>query len=243
MGSSDGIRSRSASQGMNVSQAVAHWKARLYLVLGCMIAISVGASAKAHPHVFVDGGVDFVFQTDGQLGSVIVTWRYDPFETLYILSDLGIVPQAGSDFSDEDRVEVEARLGEFPPDFDGSAHLSIDQQPVPLDWPRDLTAKMVGDRLEVSFTRELLTPASVKDRPLIVRFYERTYFFAFSLTDAPEFVGDGGRCSGEIEPFSPSDETQDLTDMLAQLSREETPQDANVGATFADTLEVTCNAV
>lgn len=225
-----------------MSQAVAHWKARLYLVLGCTIAIFVGVSAKAHPHVFVDGGVDFVFQTDGQLGSVIVTWRYDPFETIYILSDLGIVPQAGSDFSDKDRAEVKRLLGEFPPDFDGSAHLSIDQQPVPLDWPRDLTARMVEDQLEVSFTRDLLDPISTMDRRLVVMFYERTYFFAFSLTDTPEFVGDGGRCSSLIDPFAPSDETQDLTDMLAQLSREETPQGANVGATFADTLEVTCNA-
>lgn len=223
-----------------MSQVVARRKTRLYLVLSCLALIFMGMTVRAHPHVFIDGGVDFVFQEDGQLGSIIVTWRYDAFETLFVLSDLGIVPAAGSDFTSEERAEVEARLGDFPSDFDGSAHLSINQQLVPLDWPMDLTARMVGDRLEVSFTRDLSAPVSVTDNRLVVQFYERTYFFAFSLTDSPEFVGDGGRCSGQLDPFVESNETEGLSDLLSQLSREETPQDTNVGARFADTLEVTC---
>ncbi len=227
-----------------MSQAFAFWQwnMRLLFVFCSVLFIILGGTARAHPHVFVDGGIDFIFLEDGQLGSIVVTWRYDAFETLYLLSDIGIIPEQGADFTDQDRALVEERLGEFPSDFDGSAHLTVMGQTVSLDWPRDLTARLVGDRLEVSFFRDLTTPVALSDTGLQAQFYERTYFFAFSLTDAPDFIGDNGRCSGNIDPFTPSDDTQDLTDMLAQLSREETPQDVNVGATFTDTLEVTCNA-
>ena len=44
----------------------------------------------SHPHVFVDGGVDFVFEEEYLLSALLITWVYYEFEFLYILSSNGM---------------------------------------------------------------------------------------------------------------------------------------------------------
>ena len=51
-------------------------------------ALAVPASVPAHPHVFVDGGVDFVLDDQGDLTTLSVKWKYDPFEALMSLTAL-----------------------------------------------------------------------------------------------------------------------------------------------------------
>lgn len=204
------------------------------------IAASLAQPAGAHPHVFVDGGIDFTFGPGGRLEAIRVTWRYDAFETLYMLTEMGVMPTGDQGFTEDERRAVEAELSVFADDFDGSAHLSIDGAPLALAWPTDVSARMAGDRLEMSFTRTLETPVALGAETLSVAFYERTYFFAFSLTDPPGFSGDGGACRADIAPFEPSSLTAELQATLAKLSREEVPEDENVGAVFADRMTVTC---
>ncbi|KNG95407.1 hypothetical protein ATO11_02030 [Pseudaestuariivita atlantica] len=196
--------------------------------------------ARAHPHVFVDGGVDFQITEDGTLEAIRVTWRYDELETLFLLSDLDVTPAAGADFTDSERALVERELGRFAPDFDGSVHLRAKGEPILLAWPRDLTARMVGDRLEVAFYRDLMEPLALEATELHAAFYERTYFFAFSLTDEPRFGEAEDRCSATITKFEPSSQTDEMRAALAKLGREETPENSNVGALLADRMVVTC---
>lgn len=194
----------------------------------------------AHPHVFMDGGIDFAFDSAANLHGITVTWIYDPFETLYMLSDMGVTPSGPEGFTDAERQIVEANLSEFPADFDGSAHLSIGAEPVALGWPMHLTAKMRGERLALTFTRALDVPLPVAGRELTAAFYERTYFFDFSLTEDSQITGDGGLCAATRDPFKASEETAEMQQALAKLSREESPADSNVGAQFADRVVVTC---
>lgn len=213
------------------------WLLALVITLG-----TAPISTVAHPHVFVDGGVDFIFDDTGaSLQTVSVTWRYDAFETLFMLSNMGVSPEPGQDFSPDDRRRAEAMLSEFAPDFDGSAHLTVAGVPVALEWPRDLSARMVGDRLEVSFLRDLAAPlASAGPLRIDVGFYERTYYFAFSLTDAPTFENAQDRCSITIALFEDTEQTAEMRAALARLSREEEPENSTAGAVFADRMVVQC---
>lgn len=74
----------------------------------------------AHPHVFIEGGVDFVVDDSRNLAALDVTWHYDPFETLYLLSSIGIVPAPDGTLSPEDTAKLIAHLGAWPDDFDGA---------------------------------------------------------------------------------------------------------------------------
>lgn len=196
--------------------------------------------ALAHPHVFVDGGVDLRFGTDARLDALEVTWLYDEFETLYILSSYGLELNDQGTLDEADRQELVRLRSDWPEDFDGSAHLSVDGAPVPLEWPENLDAHMIDGRLQVTFTRRLPTPMDLRNRQVEVAFYESTYFFAFSITQEPKLIGDPGHCATQVIPFRADGELADLQATLAQLAREDTPSIENVGALLADRIVLQC---
>lgn len=197
--------------------------------------------ARAHPHIFVDGGIDFVFREDTVLETLEVTWLYDEFETLYTLSSRDLSLNDKGDLDEADRQELVRQLSDWPDDFDGSAHLSIDGQDVDLQWPSNLDARMVDGRLELTFDRRLVTPLDVAHHKVETAFYESTYFYAFYITNPPRLINDNGHCSARVHKFDPDAQTADLRSMLSGLSREETPAIANVGALLADKVDLLCD--
>ena len=216
------------------------WRAPLRS-LGIAAALALPtAPAWAHPHVFVDGGVDFLLRDGTVLEALEVTWLYDEFETLYILSSHGLSLNDEGGLDEADRLELVRLRSDWPDDFDGSAHLSANGVGVALEWPTGLDARLIDGRLEVTFTRYLETPMPLGGGPVEVAFYESTYFFAFSATKAPIVLGDAGRCDAGILPFDPDPQDVELQAMLSSLSREETPAIENVGALFADRIIMRC---
>ncbi|MEM8957695.1 MAG: DUF1007 family protein [Pseudomonadota bacterium] len=206
-----------------------------------MLALGAAPSASAHPHVFVDGGVDFILGEDRVLEALAVTWRFDAFETLYTINSNGLSLDAEGQLSAMDLAQLTRVLAAWPKDFEGSAHLSLDGAPVALAPPKDLTADLVDGRLEVTFTRDLTEPLATAGQMFEVSFHEATYFYAFSLTDPPVLDGDSSGCSHEIVPFEPSEDDSALQTLLGALDREETPEIANVGALFADWVYLICD--
>lgn len=207
--------------------------------LACYIGLLAVSAASAHPHVFVDGGVNFIMGAENTLEAVHVTWRYDAFETLYMLSSFGMSLNSEGELDEEDLQKVVRLLSDWPDDFDGSAHLKISGTPVTLKWPEDVDAYLVDGRLEMTFLRQLETPLNLTRHALEVAFYESTYFFAFSITEAPDVRGPA-QCTPTVIPFVPDAQDQDLQTVLAKLSREETSGIENVGAVFADRIILEC---
>ena len=210
-------------------------------IAGLMVsALALVSPAFAHPHVFIGGGVDFVLRDGSALEALEVTWVYDAFETLYILSnhDLSLNDAGGLD--EEDRLELIRQLSDWPEDFDGSAHLSVGGTLQNLEWPENLDAHLIDGQLTMTFTRKLTKPLDLAQQDAEVGFYESTYFFAFSVSQEPKLLGNAGACTANVIQFDPTEKTATLKKLLARLSREETPEDENVGAYFADRITVAC---
>lgn len=203
-------------------------------------SLLAASCALAHPHVFIDGGVDFRIGANRQLEALEVTWLYDEFETLYMLAaqEISLNDQGGLD--EADRLTLVDRLSDWPEDFDGSAHLSMDGAEIALDWPDGLDAHLVDGRLKLTFTRTLSDPLTLSATPLEVGFFESTYFFDFTVTQTPQIVGVSTNCAAKVIPFDPDQNDRAVLDVLAKLGREETPDMANVGAIFADRIILQC---
>lgn len=214
-------------------------KRLLGFILGLNLGIAFAAPVNAHPHIFVDGGIDFVMSGQETLEALSVTWLYDEFETLYDLASRGIEPQADGSLSDTDREAIRAAYSDWPDDFDGSAHLSIDGEVTEMAWPIDLAVDLVDGRLQLTFLRLLEEPTVLADKTVEVAFYESTYFFAFKISNNPTFVGSGA-CTAVVVPYTPGEQSEEVKQDLARLSREETPNIANVGQVFADRIVVNC---
>lgn len=204
------------------------------------VSFIIAPALWAHPHVFVDGGVNFVFGTDNRLKALKVTWRYDPFETLYILSSHEMSLNDAGGLDEEDRLRLVQLRSNWPDDFDGSAHLSINGQDIPTAWPSDLDAHLVDGRLEMTFYRALEAPIDLTGTFAQVAFYESTYFFAFDLTDPPVLIGQNPNCTTQNIPYDPRSEDPALLQALAKLSREEKPDVKDVGSLFADRITLEC---
>lgn len=127
-------------------------KLSIFPFLAIALGFGHAKSVEAHPHVFVDGGVDFIMSGPGTLGALSVTWLYDEFETLYDLSSRGIEPQPDGSLSDADRETIRAAYSNWPDDFDGSAHLTIDGQSIDMAWPSDLAVDLVDGHLQLTFS-------------------------------------------------------------------------------------------
>lgn len=211
------------------------------LAIGMVAAgLTAAAPVAAHPHVFVDGGVDFVMRDRTVLEALEVTWLFDEFETLYTLSSAGVGLNDEGGLDEADRLELVRYLSDWPDDFDGSAHLSVDGADIALEWPAGLDARLIEGRLEMTFTRRLESPISLGERRVEVAFYESTYFYAFSVTNQPRIADDNGTCAARVVPFNADAQSAALQSTLYELGREETPDIENVGALFADRIVLRC---
>ncbi len=211
-----------------------------HLVLAMIVLAGLVRETAAHPHVFVDGKVDFVFDDAGTLTALDVTWRYDLFETLYVLSSLNVVPNPDGSLTPEDRSKLIENEMKWPDGFDGATHLSIDGQDQSLSGPDALDVEILDDNLVVHFRRHLDDPTMIEARAVEIAFYEATYYYAFSLVDDPNLNNGPKTCMVETVPFDPDTGLIALQATLASLGREETPTINNVGALFADRILLDC---
>jgi ABC-type uncharacterized transport system substrate-binding protein len=216
-------------------------RAHARLAIGILAAELIAAApVAAHPHVFVDGGVDFVMRDHMVFEALEVTWLFDEFETLYTLSSAGIGLNDDGGLDEADRLELVRHLSDWPDDFDGSAHLSVDGAAIALAWPTGLDARLIEGRLEMTFTRRLEAPISLSEQRVEVALYESTYFFAFSITNTPLIANGSDDCAARVVPFEADDQSAALQSTLYELGREETPDIENVGALFADRIVLQC---
>ena len=197
-------------------------------------------SVGSHPHIFVDGGIDFVLSDGPTLEALQVTWLYDEFETLVILSSQGMSLNDGGGLYEADLRQLIRLSSDWPDEIGVAAHLSTDGVAVALDGPTKLDARLTEGRLEVTFTRRLETPLPLGERAVEVAFYESTFFESYAITKSPVVLGNPDSCTADGHPFEPDPKDAQLLTVLLKLSREETPEIEDVGALFADRIILRC---
>lgn len=195
------------------------------------------AAAVGHPHVFIDGGVDFVFDPEGRLSELRVTWVYDEMSSLFMFEDLGIDP--GKALTAEEETALAAYQTEWIEGFEGDSYLRTDGKAVPLGGPQAPEAEVRDDgRAVIRFNRRVAEPFRPDDA--VVEVYDPTYFTAYTVTDAPALEGSAEGCEASVEPYKPSGPLVALQLSLAEIGVDEDPDDA-VGALFADKVRLDCD--
>ena len=197
-------------------------------------------AASAHPHVFIDGGVDFVMDTSGDLTALRITWIYDPLASLFLLEDVGIAGLDDGDLTPALRAELASIQTEWIEGYDGDSYLWHDGGRVALSGPVDATARIEDGRVVYSFLRDLATPL----RPgadTIVKVYDPTYYTAYAVTLAPRIEGPPEACAAVVEPFEPTPMLARLQQSLAAIPPDGTPEDAEIGARFAEKVHIRCD--
>ncbi len=219
--------------------------ARIDRIRGPVLALGVTLLAGpglAHPHIFIDGGFDLVFDAQGRLDRLRVTWIYDPLTSLFMLEDLGISADTADRMGAEDQKRLAAYQTEWEPGFEGDGYLWSKGARVGLSGPIDPTARVRDGKVEISFLRDVAAPfrpgPALEDT--VIEAYDPSYYTAYAITATPGIEGKAGSCRTRVVPFEPDGPLAALQEKLQAIPVDGDPE-GEPGALLADKVLVACD--
>lgn len=212
----------------------------------CTVAagmLAVGQAA-AHPHVFVDTGLQLIFDDTGRVSAVRVIWVYDELYSMFVLDDLGL----DQDFSGTLTADEQAKLAGFDMNwiegFEGDLYALSGDRPLPLSGPSSWTAELREGRIITSHLRNLADPiAPDNGTPLILQVYDPSYYTSYHIALDPILEG---REDCEARIFEPDRTAASeilegaLAELLAEAGDDPEAEFPAVGAAFAEEVRLTC---
>lgn len=202
-----------------------------------LIATLPVSQAGAHPHVFVDVALDFAEDGAGNLTGVEVTWTYDDFFSLLILTDMGLDPDGDGVLTEAELARLKGfDLEEWPEGFEGDLYIHAGEKKIALDHPVPTGVRLEGGRIVATHVRSF---GPVPAEGLRVEPYDPTYYVDYTLT-GPVTLPSG--CAYSIREPDLDESQRAFRDMLAQLSAEEQYTGVEVGNLFSDTMVISCRA-
>lgn len=213
-------------------------------VLAAGLAAAAAGAAAAHPHVFVDAGVELQFDAAGLLQAVRIVWVYDDFTSLMILADRNLDP------GPQDRLDAAALAAltgfdmNWVEGFEGDSRLLAGDAAVPLGPPERPTADYVQGRIVTSHIRRLAEPVDPAAAPVVLKLYDPTYYTAYTIAAAPVVAGRGD-CTAEVWGPDLGAASAQLEAALAELAGAGGDAEADfppLGAAFAEEVRLTCPA-
>ncbi|WP_195819982.1 DUF1007 family protein [Roseobacter sp. MH60115] len=203
-------------------------------------AMCLVSTAKAHPHVFVDARTGFIFNNDGYLEAVRISWTYDQFTTLILFESLDLDRDLDGRLSAADRAEIIAGETNWSAEYNGDVYLEVEGQERPMGRPKNATASLENDQITVAFDLPLSQPAGLAGRTAVLRLYDPFFYYAYTILADAEKRGLPPGCQADLISFEPDAAASALQEQLAALSREDTPDQPNVGRLFSDEVVLAC---
>lgn len=197
---------------------------------------ALAGAATAHPHVFVEAGLQVAVDAAGTATGVTVSWEYDEFYSLTSFEDLGL----DSDYDGVLTPEELARLDGFDLNwidgYEGDLYLSTAAGPVALGPPEGRGVEVVGGRIRSSHFRPLAAPVPAEG--LDLRVYDPGYYTAYGLGLG---VSVDGPCRAEVIPADRDKADAQLMTLLQERTAEQVEVDfPAVGDAYADTVAIRC---
>lgn len=198
-------------------------------------------AASAHPHIFVDAGLEVIFDEAGKLTHVAVTWEYDELYSLLITEDMGL----DHDFDGELTAAELEQLDGFDQDwlegYYGDTRAYLNGVELGLSRPVSYETSFSKGRITSCHLRAVEGTPVVGSGALEVRPYDETYYTAYDITKPVKLTGRDD-CAFALDVPDVSGAMLELQAQLLKLdaSMDSTVEFPQVGAQFATTLRVSC---
>jgi len=202
-------------------------------------------TANAHPHVFIDAGVQMLFDDQGRLAAVRIVWAYDEFYSLLILEDCGLDPDADGVLTAEEQTLLAGFDMNWDPGFAGDTYLLQGDQPLELSGPTEFGAEFRNGRIISTHLRALPQRVEVGVEPVVIKTFDPTYYTAYAISFDPVVKGRTG-CDAQIFRPDLTAVSAELQAALAELSPDQSIDELNldsfppIGEAFAEEVRVTC---
>ena len=223
-----------------MAQANRHILGALALHFG---ALAMPVAASAHPHVFVDTGIEAVVGPDGTISGLRITWTYDELYTLLTFEDFGLDPDADGILSDAETAALQGFDMHWVDGYDGGMHLLLGDVAQALGPPQEATATVADGMITTTHFRPLVVPIRPGvDQPLIIQNYDPEYYVAYTVI-AGQVSGDAA-CAAVIYGFDPAAADAALTAASDEYAGSDDPNAAfpKIGAAYSDEVRIACQS-
>ncbi len=198
--------------------------------------VALAGPAGAHPHIFMETEIEVLRDAEGRAAALRVTWTYDPFFSLVLITERGLDPDGDGTLTAAETAALQGFDMNWEPGFPGDTYAFAGAREVALSGPREGVARYEGGRIISSHIRDLAVPVAGL---LVVKNYDPTYYTEYTIR-AVRAEG----CATEIIAPDLTEAERALQEALAEL-----PADVDVemgfpevGAVFAQEVRVTCAA-
>lgn len=204
-------------------------------------AILPCAPALAHPHVFVEAEMMIVFDANGAMTGVRLTWVYDDFFSFLLTTELGLDSDGDMVLTPDETAALSAYVLDWPVDFGGDLFVWNRGRALALAPPQQGSVTFEGGRVRESHVRPLATPLTV-DNPVEVQVYDPFYYVAYDVVGQIGLSGGDG-CAAALEKADLNMAYALVDELLYGRPASDVGPDEEfpeVGHAFADTVTVTC---
>jgi ABC-type uncharacterized transport system substrate-binding protein len=176
------------------------WARGIPLVVGgCGLALGLrGDPVAAHPHVWIDAAVTFVFE-DRMLVGLRQRWAFDEFFGSYVIEEHDANRDGVFDQTELDTVREQA-FGNLE-EYGYFTHVRLDGEQLPLAEVSDFAARVENGALVYEFTLPLPEPVDPGAERFAAGVYDVEYYVEVLLDqdDPVRFEGlPGGACTFDI---------------------------------------------
>ena len=210
--------------------------------LAFLLAFVSPQLGQAHPHVFVDTGIELIVDDERRLTQVKVTWAYDAFYSLLITEDMGLDADGDMVLTAPEKAALSGFDANWDLDFAGDLVARFGDTSLTLSRPIAPTANMLAGRIVTTHLRDVAERPVLAGNDFVLLPYDPTYYTAYDVT-LPIKVTGGAECDIAVVPPNMDENLIEMQDRLLAVDATEDPAAVgldDMGRSFATEVRVTC---
>ncbi len=208
-----------------------------------LIAFALATPALAHPHVYIDSGIEVLIDDQNRATGVRISWTYDEYYSLFIIGDMGLDPDWDGALTAEEAARLSGFDMKWDPEFPGDTYALQGDVDLSLSRPKGWSADYADGKITSRHVRDFDLPISLTGDPLIVQVYDPGYYVLYTIVHDPVLTGGLGCTATAYAPdITEADEA--LKDALAEYSADESVEAdfPAIGKAYSEEIRVTCAA-
>ncbi len=213
------------------------------VMMAAVVWAGLGTAVAAHPHVFVDTGIEVIFDDQGRAEALRLTWTYDDLFSLLILEDRSMDADFDGVLTVEETAAIQGFDMAWEAGYPGDTYAVLGNAALTLSGPSDWTTTYADGRLTSTHLRRFADPVRVEDQPLVVQVYDPSFYTAYTIASDTVVTGDADCRAQNFEPDRAAADAQlqaSMTEMAGSAGLEgDFPA---IGAAYAEEARITCAA-
>ncbi len=209
--------------------------------LFCLLATPLGA----HPHVFVNTGIEVIIDAQDRLTHLRITWEYDELYLLLVTEDLEIDDDYDEILTQADLAKLKGFDMNWIDGFNGDLVVTVGDAPVTLSSPMEPTATMENGKIITTHLRAVVPVSDAAGGETVsIKPFDATYYTAYDVT-LPVIVKGREDCKVTRKLPDLDDGLRRTQAELAELPPEVEASEAgfaDIGERFATEIVIACDA-